>query len=59
MPQDLALQKGASLLQTSTNFWTFSVNISSPLRIYFSLLNPTELRRHHVTCIVLLSSIKF
>jgi hypothetical protein len=31
MPQDLALQQGASQLQTaSADLWTFSINISSP-----------------------------
>jgi hypothetical protein len=45
MPQDLALQQGASQLQTaSADLRTFSVNIPSPLRIHFTLLNPTELR---------------
>jgi hypothetical protein len=60
MPQDLALQQGASQLQTtSADLWTFSVNIASPLRIHFHLLNPTELCQYRATCIVLLSSIKF
>jgi hypothetical protein len=41
--QELALQQGASRLQTiSESLWTFSINISSPLRIQFPLLNPTE-----------------
>jgi hypothetical protein len=57
MSQDLFLQQGASRLQT--NLWTFSVNIPSPLRIQFPLLNPTELRHYRVTCITVLPSIKF
>jgi hypothetical protein len=40
MSQDLGLQQGASQLQTAFAYiWT---NISSPLRIHFPLLNPTE-----------------
>jgi hypothetical protein len=43
MSQDLALQQGASQLQTaSADLWRFSINITSPLRILFPLLNPTE-----------------
>jgi hypothetical protein len=60
MSQDLALQQGASRLQTaSANLWTFSINITSPLRIHFPLLNPTELRHYRVTCVILLPNIKF
>jgi hypothetical protein len=60
MSQELALQQGASLLQTtSANLWTFSIYITSPLRIHFPLLNPTDLHHYHVTCIILLPSIKF
>jgi hypothetical protein len=58
--KDLALQQGASRLQsTSTNLCTFSVNMTSPLRIHFPLPNPTELRHYHVTFITLLPSITF
>jgi hypothetical protein len=36
----LTLQQGASRLQiTPANFWTFSINLTSPLRINFSLIN--------------------
>jgi hypothetical protein len=60
MSQDLALQQGASRLQTaSANLWTFSINITSLLRIRFPLFNPTELRHYRVTCIVLWAGIKF
>jgi hypothetical protein len=60
MSQDLALQQGASQLQTvSADLWTFSTNITSPLMIHFSLLNPTKLHHYRVTCIILLPSIKF
>jgi hypothetical protein len=60
MSQDLALQRGASRLQTtSADLRTFSRNTTSPLRIHFPLLNPAELRRYRVTCIILLSRIKF
>jgi hypothetical protein len=59
MSQVLALQQGASQLQTSKNLRTFSVNITSPLRIHFPLLNPVELHHYCVTFIVLLPSIKF
>jgi hypothetical protein len=59
MSQDWALQQGASQLQTSTNLWTFPINITSPLRIHFPLLNHTELRRYLVTCVILLPNIKF
>jgi hypothetical protein len=45
MCQDLALQQGASQLQTSSaDLWTFSIDITPPLRIHFPVLNPTELR---------------
>jgi hypothetical protein len=41
MFQHLVLQQGASRLQTtSADLWTFSINITSPLRIHFLLLNP-------------------
>jgi hypothetical protein len=54
------LQQGASRLQTaSANLWTFSINITSPLRIRFPLFNPTELRHHRVAYIVLLPRIRF
>jgi hypothetical protein len=43
---------------TSANAWTFSINITSPLRIHFPLLNPTELHHCRVTCTILLSMIK-
>jgi hypothetical protein len=50
---DLALQQGASRLQTaSANLWTFSINITSPLRLHFPLLIPTELQHYHVTCMI-------
>jgi hypothetical protein len=49
MSQDLALQRGASRLQTaSANLWTFSLNITSPLSMHFPLLNPTELPQYRV-----------
>jgi hypothetical protein len=58
MCQDLALQQGASRLQTtSENLWAFSVNITSPLRINFPLLIPAGLHHYRVTCIILLPSI--
>jgi hypothetical protein len=39
MPQDLALQQGASRLQTtSAHLWAFSVNITSPSRVHFACL---------------------
>jgi hypothetical protein len=60
MPHDLAFQQGASRLQTTfANLWTFPINITSLLRIHFPLLNPTELRHYHVTCIILFPRIKF
>jgi hypothetical protein len=44
MSQDVALQHGASRLQTTTaNLWTFSINVTSPLRTHFFLFNRTEL----------------
>jgi hypothetical protein len=49
--QDLAIQQGASRLQTSANLRTFTINMTSPLKIHFPLLNPTELRHYRVTCI--------
>jgi hypothetical protein len=43
MSEDLALQQVASQLPTAfADLWTFSINIPSPLRIIFPLLNPTE-----------------
>jgi hypothetical protein len=46
MSQDLALQQGASQLQTaSADLWTFLVNIPFQLMIYLPLFNPTKL--HH------------
>jgi hypothetical protein len=60
MCQELALQQGASQLQTtSASLWTFSINITSPFRIHFPLLNPTELQHCRVTSIILLPRIKF
>jgi hypothetical protein len=60
MSQNLAHQQGASRLQpTSTNPWTFSINITSPLRRHFPLLNPIELRNYRVTCVILLPRINF
>jgi hypothetical protein len=60
MSQDLTLKQGASRLQTiSANLWTFSINITSPLRIQFPLLNPTELCHYRVTCIILFPRITF
>jgi hypothetical protein len=45
MSQDLVLQKCAPRLETtSANLWTFSINITSRLRVHFPSLNPTELR---------------
>jgi hypothetical protein len=44
IPQDLALQQGASQLQTaSADLWTRSINILSHLRIRFPLLNSIKL----------------
>jgi hypothetical protein len=58
--QDLVFQQSASQLQTTfANLWTFSVNVTSPLRVHFSLLNPTEICHYHVNCIILMCSIKF
>jgi hypothetical protein len=55
MFQDLALQQGASQLQTaSADLWTILVNTSFQLMIYLPLFNPTKF--HHYR-IVLLSSI--
>jgi hypothetical protein len=46
MFQDLALQQGASQLQTaSADRWTFLANIPFQWMIYLPLLNPTKL--HH------------
>jgi hypothetical protein len=60
MPQDLALQNGASRLETtSANLWTFSVNTVSSLRIYFPLFNPIELHHYRVTSTTLLPRIAF
>jgi hypothetical protein len=58
--QDFAFQQGASWQKTtSANLWTFSVNITSPLRKHFPLLNPTRLHHYRVTCIILLHNVKF
>jgi hypothetical protein len=60
MSQDLSLEQGAWRLQTSsTNLWTFSINITSPLRIHFPLFNPTELYHCRITCIIVLPDIIF
>jgi hypothetical protein len=59
MSQDLADQQGASQLQTFANLWAFAINITSPLGVEFPMFNPTGLHHCHVTCIVLLPSIKF
>jgi hypothetical protein len=53
-----SLQQRASRLHTSTNPWTFSIH-TSPLRIHFILLCPTELRHYRVICIILLHSTKY
>jgi hypothetical protein len=37
----------------------FKLYLISPLRTYFPLLNPAELHHYHVTCIILLPSLKF
>jgi hypothetical protein len=58
MSQDPALQQGVSQLQTSEVLWMFAINIISPLNIDFPFLNPSELHHYHVTCIILLPSIK-
>jgi hypothetical protein len=58
MSQDLAFEQGASRLQTSANLCTFSIH-TSPLRMHFPLLHPTELRHYRVTCIDLVPSITF
>jgi hypothetical protein len=43
MSQDLALRQGAPQMQTaSADLWTFSINIPSPWRTQFPLLNLTE-----------------
>jgi hypothetical protein len=59
--QDLALQQGASRLQTtSASLDVFNkYNITLEDIKYFPLLNPTEWRHHRITCIILLSTIKF
>jgi hypothetical protein len=58
--QNLALQQGASRLQTaSADLWTFPINMTSPLREHFPLLNPTELHHCRVICIILWTMIKF
>lgn len=58
--QYLVLQQGAAQLQTSSaNLWMFQINITSPWRIHFPLLNPSELSHYRVTYIVLSPSIKF
>jgi hypothetical protein len=57
MSQRLALQQGSSRLQTpSEDLWAFSVNMTSPLRINFALLNPTESHQYRFTSIILLPS---
>jgi hypothetical protein len=57
--QDLALQQVVSRLQTaSADLWTVSINITSPFRIHYPLLNPTELRHYRITFIILLPSIE-
>jgi hypothetical protein len=60
MSRDLTFQQGESWLQTAyADFWSFSINVTSPLMIHLPLRNPTELHHYRVTCIVLLSRIKF
>jgi hypothetical protein len=57
MSRELARQQGALRLQTtSAKLWTFSINITSPLRKDIPLRNPIELRHYRVTCISLQSS---
>jgi hypothetical protein len=53
------LQQGASRLQTSANPWTFPMNTTSPLRIHFPLLNPTDLRHYRITCITYCLELNF
>jgi hypothetical protein len=54
------VQEVASLLQTvSDNLWTFSINMTSRLRIHFLLHNPTEVHHYRVACIILLPRIRF
>jgi hypothetical protein len=54
MSQDLGLQQSASRLQTaSAILWTFSINITSRLRIRFILLDPAVLHYFRVACIIL------
>jgi AraC-like DNA-binding protein len=49
----VALQQAALRLQTiSADLWTFPINLPSPLRIHFPLLNSAELHHYRVTCII-------
>jgi hypothetical protein len=60
MSQDLARQHGTSRLQTtSADLKTILINITASLRIYFPLLNRTELCYYRLTDIVLLPIINF
>jgi hypothetical protein len=60
MSQDLALQQGASQLETtSADLWTFSINITLLLTIHVPLPNSTDISHYRVTCIILLPRIKF
>jgi hypothetical protein len=60
MSEDLALQEGALRLQaTSENLWMFSINITSPFTVHFSLFDPKDLHNYGLTCIILLSGTKF
>jgi hypothetical protein len=55
MSQNLALQEVATKLQaTSASFWMLPINITSPLQIYFSLLNHCR-----ITTIIFLPNIKY
>jgi hypothetical protein len=57
MSHDLVLRQDASELQiTSANLWTFSINITYPLRMSFPLLDPNELCHYRFTFIVLLAN---
>jgi hypothetical protein len=56
--RDLSLQQDASRLQTSADIWSSSRKATSPLRMHFPLLNPTELYDYRVTCTVVLPRIK-
>jgi hypothetical protein len=57
--RDLPRQQDALRRQTSANLRTLSINIISPLRIHFPLLNPAELCHYQVICIILLPRITF